>query len=62
MQVNNDRALAAGLDFRPISETAQDMIAEFSVRDTPAPWRAGLDPATEAAVLLKWHAERAADS
>jgi 2'-hydroxyisoflavone reductase len=62
MQINNDRALAAGLEFRPISETAQDMIAEFSGRDTPAPWRAGLDPATEAAVLLKWHAERTADS
>ena len=27
MQVNNDRALATGLTFRPIEETARDMIA-----------------------------------
>lgn len=55
MQVNNDRALAAGLTFRPIGETARDMIAEFADLAAPDPWQGGLDPATEAAVLETWH-------
>ena len=58
MQVNNDRALATDLTFRPIDQTAQDMIAELSERDVSAQWRAGLDLKTEAALLKKWHAEK----
>jgi 2'-hydroxyisoflavone reductase len=57
MQVNNDRALATGLTFRPIAETAKDMIAKLPDRDTSAGWRAGLDLETEAEVLKMWHAE-----
>ncbi len=56
MQVNNDRALATGLEFRPIEETAKDMIAKLPEWEAPPEWRAGLDLATEAAVLQKWHA------
>ncbi len=59
MQVNNDRARAAGLTFRPIEETAKDMIAKLPDRDTSAGWRGGLDLETEAALLNKWHAEKA---
>lgn len=59
MQVNNDRALATGLTFRPIVETARDMIAELPARDASGPWRAGLDLETEAAILKKWHAAAA---
>ena len=57
MQVNNDRAVAAGLTFRPIVDTAKDMIANLDQR-TDFPWgRGGLDAETEAALLKKWHAE-----
>ena len=59
MQVNNDRALATGLTFRPIEQTAQDMIANLSERDASGEWRAGLDLKTEAATLKKWRAEKA---
>ena len=58
MQVNNDRALATGLTFRPIGDTANDMIAKLGEREPPAEWRAGLDLATEAAVLTKWHSRQ----
>jgi 2'-hydroxyisoflavone reductase len=58
MQVNNDRAIAAGLTFRPIAETAKDMIAMLDQR-TEYPWgRGGFDAETEAALLKKWHAEK----
>jgi len=56
MQVNNDRALATGLTFRPIADTAKDMIAnldQVTVRDGR---RGGFSPETEAALLKKWHA------
>ena len=55
MQVNNDRALASGLTFRPIADTAKDMIANLpdSAADN---LRAGFDLETEAALLEKWHA------
>jgi hypothetical protein len=56
MQVNNDRALATGLTFRPIVDTARDMIAALDDSDQ---WRAGLDLETEMAVLKKWHADNA---
>jgi len=58
MQVNNDRALATGLTFRPIEDTAKDMIAKLPDRDTSAEWRAGLDLESEAALLQKWHATK----
>jgi 2'-hydroxyisoflavone reductase len=56
MQVTNDRALATGLTFRPIADTAKDMIANLDhvpVRDGR---RGGFSPETEAALLKKWHA------
>jgi len=57
MQVNNDRAVASGLTFRPIDETAKDMIAVLDENDD-YPWgRGGFDAETEAALLKKWHAE-----
>ena len=57
MQVNNDRALATGLTFRPIGDTAKDMIAKLGDRED-GEWRGGLDLETEAAVLKKWHREK----
>ena len=54
MQVNNDRAIATGLTFRPIGDTANDMIANFENRERPKEWRAGLNPVKEAEVLAAW--------
>ena len=58
MQVNNDRAMAAGLTFRPIADTAKDMIDELSPDYVPARRRSGFDAKTEADLLQKWHAEK----
>ncbi len=58
MQVNNDRALETGLTFRPIEETARDMIAELDGSTDPLLGQIGLDRKSEAALLKKWHAEK----
>ena len=58
MQVNNDRALATGLTFRPIADTAKDMIAHLDNSAVWGGWRRGFDLETEAALLKKWHAEK----
>jgi 2'-hydroxyisoflavone reductase len=58
MQVNNDRAIATGLTFRPIVDTAKDMIAKLDQHTVPEWGRAGFDLETEAALLKKWHAEK----
>ncbi|MDH5309867.1 MAG: epimerase [Gammaproteobacteria bacterium] len=57
MQVNNDRALATGLTFRPIGDTARDMVADLP-NVAAGEWRGGFDLATEAALLGKWHEEK----
>ena len=58
MQVNNDRAMAAGLTFRPIADTARDMIAELGTDNEPR-WRpGGFNMELEAELLAKWHAEQ----
>ncbi len=58
MQVNNDRALATGLRYRPIEETARDMIAKLDQHTVPEGRQGGLDLETEAVLLKKWHAEK----
>ena len=57
MQVNNDRAQAAGLTFRPIADTDSDMIANLEGYE-PKWGRGGFDLDTEAELLAKWHAEQ----
>ena len=59
MQVNNDRAMAAGLTFRPIADTAMDMIANLDQVPAQEGRRGGFSPETEAALLAKWHAATA---
>lgn len=58
MQVNNDRAMATGLAFRPIADTAKDMIANLDQVPPPERGRGGFSPETEAALLEKWHVEK----
>jgi len=58
MQVNNDRALATGLTFRPIGDTARDMIAEMNEHAAPEGRQGGFSPETEAVLLKKWHAQK----
>jgi 2'-hydroxyisoflavone reductase len=58
MQVNNERAMATGLTFRPIVDTAKDMIARLDQVAVPEGRRGGFSAETEAALLKKWHAEK----
>lgn len=59
MQVNNDRAMAAGLTFRPIGDTANDMLANLAPDYEPRWGRGGFPLELEAELLAKWHAESA---
>lgn len=60
---NVERAHAAGLRCRPVSETVADTWAWMSAMDGPPALREdrprpGLDPAREREVLAAWHAQR----
>lgn len=57
MQVNNDRAIEAGLTFRPIADTAKDMIANLKADYVPQWGAGGLSMEKEVELLAKWHAE-----
>jgi 2'-hydroxyisoflavone reductase len=52
-----DHALAKGLTFRPLAETARDTLAWFKSQpqDRQSKLRAGLTPEREAEVLAAWH-------
>jgi 2'-hydroxyisoflavone reductase len=52
-----DRALAKGLTFRPLAETARDTLAWFKsqLQDRQSKLRAGLTPEREAEMLAAWH-------
>ncbi|MBT8091343.1 MAG: NAD-dependent epimerase/dehydratase family protein [Gammaproteobacteria bacterium] len=58
MQVNNGRAMATGLTFRPIADTAKDMIANLDRVPIPERRRSGFGLETEALLLKKWHEEK----
>jgi 2'-hydroxyisoflavone reductase len=55
LETGNARAIAAGLAFRPLHETAADTLA-WDLSRGDAPLRAGLDAAREAALLEAWQA------
>jgi 2'-hydroxyisoflavone reductase len=57
---SNHRAVAAGLEFRPLADTARDTLAWFQgLPDTRrAQLRAGLTAAREAEVLARWRRRR----
>jgi 2'-hydroxyisoflavone reductase len=56
-QVSNKRALAKGLTFHPLPETARDTLAWFKKlpQDRQSHLKAGLNPEREAEVLAAWH-------
>jgi 2'-hydroxyisoflavone reductase len=56
-RTNISRALAKGLTFRPLTETARDTLAWFKSQpqDRQSKLRAGLTPEREAEVLAAWH-------
>jgi 2'-hydroxyisoflavone reductase len=49
-----DKALAAGLTFRPLEETVRDTLAWHTTRPPDHEWRAGLKPEREAELLKAW--------
>jgi len=53
------KAIAAGLAFRPLADTARDTLAWWKARPADAPaMRTGLKPEKEAAILAAWRARR----
>lgn len=58
MQTRIDRALAAGLRFRPLEQTVTDTLAWALEQPEPHDWRAGMDPTRERELLLTWRSER----
>ncbi len=52
---NINRALAAGLTFRPVTETIADTLAWLATRPEDTVWRAGLTAEREAQLLAEWH-------
>jgi 2'-hydroxyisoflavone reductase len=61
-QTSNQRAVAAGLVFRPVVDTARDTIAWWKTLppERQAKQRAGMKPEREAEVLAAWHKEHPA--
>ena len=60
LSVNLDKAIAAGLTFRPLTETARDTLAWFkSLPEDQQTMRTGIDPEKEANVLEAWHERNA---
>jgi len=53
-QVDNSRALAAGLEFRPLAETVFDTLAWDQNRPADREWVNGLKPEREAELLAAW--------
>ena len=61
MSANIERALAAGLSLRPWHDTIRDTLEWASTLPAERPWKAGLTPAAERA-LLEAHAGRGAQA
>lgn len=53
---NCDKAIAAGLIFRPLEETVRDTLDWNAGRAENREWRAGMKPEREAELLEKWSA------
>jgi 2'-hydroxyisoflavone reductase len=60
MQVNCQKAYAAGLTFRPLADTARSTLDWYKTRPAveQEKARAGIAPEKEKAVLAAWHAKK----
>ena len=55
MFINCDKAIAAGLRFRPLSETVRDTLSWYQTNHSDQELKAGIDSDKEQALLRKWH-------
>jgi nucleoside-diphosphate-sugar epimerase len=55
MAINIDKALGAGLTFRPLSETIKDTLDWYQENRADEAMKAGIDADREAALLRRWH-------
>ncbi|HKG58932.1 MAG TPA: NAD-dependent epimerase/dehydratase family protein [Pyrinomonadaceae bacterium] len=55
MFISPDKAIAAGLTFRPLSETIRDTLSWYQNTHSHDTLKAGLDRDKERALLYKWH-------
>jgi len=60
MFINCDRAVAAGLTFRPLNDSVRDILAWRDAGPPAVELKAGLDSEKEKRFLRKWHAGREA--
>ena len=58
MFISPDKAIAAGLNFRPLSETIRDTLTWRQTNPPNDELKAGLDRDKERALLYKWHESR----
>ena len=56
LAVSIERAMSAGLTFRPLAETARDTLAWHRTRAADTPLKAGISRDREKELLAKWHA------
>jgi len=56
MFVNTDKAVAAGLTYRPISETIRDTLIWYRAEHAKDQLKAGIDPGRERELLQRFHA------
>lgn len=54
-EARNDKAIANGLTFRPLSETIRATLRWLATRPAEQEWKAGLKPEREREILLEWH-------
>jgi 2'-hydroxyisoflavone reductase len=55
-RTSNAKAIAHGLTFRPVHESARDTLAWFNAEPRPKhSWKAGLTPERERSILEAWH-------
>lgn len=58
MLINCDKAVAAGLTYRPLQETIKDTLSWWEANSAGEKMKAGIDREREQRLLEKWHMER----
>lgn len=55
MFINSDKAVAAGLSFRPLNNTVNDTLSWWKINKSDQQLKAGIDPVREKILLRKYH-------